>query len=56
MESHFTNIIHTQGFLMLFGKAKGIIIFPDSLDQKNVIRNVLNCSDWRENVDWIGRK
>lgn len=34
MENRFTNIIHRQGFLMLFGKTKGIKIFPHSLGQK----------------------
>lgn len=34
MENHFANIIHTRGFLMLFGKAKRITIFPDNLGQK----------------------
>lgn len=41
----FTNIIHRLGFLMLFGKAKRIKNFPDSLGQENVIKILLNCSD-----------
>lgn len=43
MENHFINIIHRLGFLMLFGKAKGIKNFLDSLGQENVIRNLLTA-------------
>lgn len=43
MENHFITIIHRLGFLMLFGKAKGIKNFLDSLGQENVIRNLLTA-------------